>query len=69
MEEGQLCQQNCTTNSQTPHIEMSTSEVPKNMEEEQVTPHEDSPNENDTLAVEEIPLHRSTQTRQTPERD
>ena len=47
---------------------MSTSEVPKNMEEEQVTPHEDSPNENDTLAVEEIPLHRSTQTRQTPER-
>ena len=47
---------------------MSTSEVVTNLEEEQVTPHEDSPNDNDTLAVEEIPLRRSKRTRRPPER-
>ena len=47
---------------------MSTSEVPTNLEKEQVTPHEDSPNGNDTLAVEEIPLRRSTRTRPPPEK-
>ena len=47
---------------------MSTSEVLTNLEEKQVTPHEDSPNDNDTLAVEEIPLRRSTRTRHPPER-
>ena len=47
---------------------MSTSEVLTNLEEEQVTPHKDSPNDNDTLAVEEIPLRRSKRTRRPPER-
>ena len=49
-----------TTDSQTPSIEMSTSEVPTNLKAEQVTSHKDSPNDSDTLAVEEIPLCRST---------
>ena len=57
-----------TTDSQASSIEMSTSEVPTNLEKEQVTPHEDSPNGNDTLAVEEIPLRRSTRTRPPPEK-
>ena len=48
----QLAPTSNTTDSQIPSIEMSTSEVPTNLEEEQVTPHEDSPNDNDTLAVE-----------------
>ena len=64
----QLAPTGNTTDSQTPSIEMSTSEVPTNLKEEQVTSHEDSPNENDTLAVEEIPLRRSGRTRRPPER-
>ena len=48
----QLATTSNTTDSQSPSIEISTSEVLTNLEEEQVTPHEDSPNDNDTLAVE-----------------
>ena len=64
----QLAPTGNTTDSQTPSIEMSTSEVPTNLKEEQVTSHDDSLNDNDTLAVEEIPLRRSTRTRRPPER-
>ena len=56
----QLAPTGSTTDSQTPSIEMSTSEVLTNVKEEQVTSHEDSANDNDTLTVEEIPLRRST---------
>ena len=64
----QLAPTSNTTDFQTPRIEMSTSEVLTNLEEKQVTPHEDSPNDNDTSAVEEISLRRSTRTRHPPER-
>ena len=64
----QLATTSNTNDSQSPSIEISTSEVLTNLEEEQVTPHEDSPNDNDTLAVEEIPLRRSKRTRRPPER-
>ena len=64
----QLAPTGNTTDSQTPSIEMSTSEVPTNLKEEQVTSHDDSLNDSDTLAVEEIPLRRSTRTRRPPER-
>ena len=64
----QLAPTGNTTDSQTPSVEMSTSEVPTNLKEEQVTSHDDSPNDNDTLAVEEIPLRRSTRKRRPPER-
>ena len=64
----QLAPTGNTTDSQIPSIEMSTSEVPTNLKEEQVTSHDDSPKDNDTLAVEEIPLRRSTRTRRPPER-
>ena len=47
---------------------MSTSEVPTNLKEEQVTSYDDSPNDNDTLAVKEILLRRSTRARRPPER-
>ena len=62
----QLAPTSNTTDFKTPRIEMSTSEVLTNLEEKQVTPHEDSPNGNDTLAAEETPLRRSTRTRHPP---
>ena len=64
----QLAPTSNTTDSQTPSIEKSTSEAPTNLEEVQVTPQEDSPNDNDTLVVEEISLRRSPRTRRPPER-